>query len=152
MNIAKNNIAKSPEIPAIMCIVHQRSIFLSSSCASSRCDSEGNESKRRWNTTRRVIVILMLIAQSIPSRPMISHENADTTVNTSQFTAPIFPFALSRHSSGMRIVTRVERAIIRILPTTTPSIVTQMKSQSHAFHISVHVDSGKYASIQNASE
>lgn len=152
LNIAKNIIPKSPDIPAIIRIVHRRSIFLSSSCRSSRCDSDGKVSERRWSITRRVTVILIPIAQSIPSRPIMSHEKTDTTVNTSPFTAPIFPFALSRHSSGMRIVTRVERAIIRILPTTTPSIVTKMKSQSQGFHISVHADSGKYASIPNASE
>lgn len=152
LNIAKNIIAKSPEIPAMIHIVPLISIFLSSSCWLSRCDSGGNESERRWSITRSVTVMLIPTAQSIPSRPIMSHEKTDTTVNTRPFTAPICPFALSRHSSGMRMVTRVESAIIRILPTTTPSIITKMKSQSQGFHISVHADSGKYASIPNASE
>ena len=152
LNIAKNIIAKSPDIPAIIRIVPLRSIFLSSSCRSSRCDSGGNEREMRWSITRSVTTMLIPMAQFIPRRPMINHEKADTTENTSPFTAPICPFALSRPSSGMRMVTRVERAIIRILPTTTPSIVTRIKSQSQGFHISVQADVGKYASIPNAIE
>lgn len=152
LNIAKNIIAKSPEIPAIICMVHLRSIFLSPSCRLSRCVSGGNESERRWRITKSVENIQIPTAHSIPSRPIMSHEKTDTTVKTNPFTAPIFPFALSRSSSGIRRVTRVESAIMRIFPTTTPSIVMNIKSQSHGFHVSIQVDAGKIQSIKNEIE
>lgn len=150
LNIAKNIIPNSPEIPAIIRIVPRRSIFFSSSWRSSRWDSRGNERRDRCAITKRVVIIPIPTAQSIPSRPIMSPENTDTTVKTSPFTAPIFPFALSRSDSGIKRVTRVESAIIRIFPTTIPIVLMSIKSQSHGFHIFVHVDSGKNNSIKKA--
>lgn len=152
LNIAKNIIPKSPDIPAIICMVHLRSIFLSSSCRSSRWVSAGNESERRWKITRSVENIPIPTAHSIPSRPMISPEKTDTTVKTRPFTAPICPFALSRPSSGINRVTSVDSAIIRIFPTTIPIVLINIKSQSHGFHISIQVDAGKIQSIKNEIE
>ncbi len=150
LNIAKKIIANKPEIPAIIWIVHLRSIFLSSSCRLSKWDSRGKVSERRWIITKRVETSPMPKAQSIPSCQMIIPEKTDTTVKTSPLIVPIFPFALSRSHSGMRRVTRVERAIIRILPATTPSMVTRVSIQSHGFHISVQSDSLNSISIVNA--
>ncbi len=147
--IAKKIIAKSPEIPAMILIVPRISIAVSFFSSPSRCSSLGKVSVRRWNMTMSVTVRTMPTAQVIPSRPMMNPENTDTTVKTSPFTAPICPFALSRSHSGIMRVTRVERAIIRILPTHTPSMDMRMKIQSHGFHISCHTEEGSMRSIVN---
>lgn len=150
LNIAKNIIAKSPDIPAMMRIVHLRSRFLSHGSSLSRCSSLGNVSVRRWSMTRSVRTIPIPTAQSIPSRPMISPENTDTTVKTRPLTIPTCPFALSLDPSSTRIVTSVESAIMRILPTTTPIMMTPMSAQSHGLHISAQVDSGNVEIMINA--
>ncbi len=147
LNMAKNIMAKSPEIPAIIRIVPRISISLFLASSFSRCSSRGNVSVRRWRMTRSVTASTIPTAQVMPSCPMTIPENTDTTVNTSPFTAPTCPFARSRSHSGMSIVTSVESAIIRILPTKTPSIDMRMNIQSHGFHISLQVDSGNMRSI-----
>ncbi len=147
LNIAKNIIAKSPDIPAIIRMVPRisTSLFLGSSL--SRCSSRGNVSVRRCMITRSVTASTIPTAQVMPSCPMIIPENTDTTVKVSPFTAPTCPFARSRSHSGISIVTSVESAIMRILPAQTPSIDTRIKTQSHTFHISLQVDSGSVRSI-----
>lgn len=141
--MAKNIIAKSQEIESITRIVPLISTFFSSSCRSSRCVSGGKVRVRRWTITAIMETILMPTAQSMPSRPMMSPENTDTTVKVRPLTTPICPFALSRSHSGMSIVTMVERAIIRILPKNTPSIDMRINPQSQGLFISPHVDSGR---------
>lgn len=140
--IAKNIIAKSPDIPAIIRIVPRMSIFLSSSWRLSRCVSCGKVSVERCMMRASVRPTTIPTAHVMPSCPMSIPENTDTTVKTSPFTAPTCPLALARSHSGMRIVTMVESAIMRILPAATPSIDMRIKIQSHGLHISVHVDSG----------
>ena len=147
LNIAKNIIAKSPDILAIIRIVQRISISLFFGSSLSRCSSRGNVRVRRWMITRRVMASTIPTAQVMPSCPMTIPENTDTTVKVSPFTAPTCPFALSRSHSGMSIVTRVESAIMRILPTNTPSIDTRMNTQSQGFHMSLQVDSGNMRSI-----
>lgn len=146
-HIAKNIIAKSPEIPAMMRIVHRRSMVLSRAASLSRCSSRGKVSVRRCAMTTRVTAMTMPTAQVIPSRPMTNPENTDTTVKTRPFTMPICPFARSRSHSGMRSVTMVESAIIRILPMMTPSIDTTTNTQSHISHTSAQVSLGSMRSI-----
>ena len=150
--IAKNIIPKSHDIPAIILIVPRISIFLSSSWRSSISGSVGNLRKIRWVITMSVTARTIPTAHVIPSLPMMNPENTDTTVNTRPLTAPICPFALSRSPSLIMIVTRVERAIMRILPTKTPSIDMRMNTQSHIFHISCHIVAGKMRSIPNDIE
>lgn len=147
LNIAKNIIAMRPGIERMMRIVPRRSSFLSSSCLSSRCVSGGNRSMNIWTMTASVMMSAMITAVSIPSCPITTHEKADTPVNTSPLMAQIFPLALSRSDSGIRIVTSVERAIMRILPATTPSIMMSIQPQSHGLHILLQVSLGRSASM-----
>lgn len=93
--------------------------------------------------------MLIPTAQSIPSLPTTSPENTDTTEKVSPFTTQICPLALARPSSGIRMVTIVESAIMRMLPNTIPSIETTINTQSHTLDISPQVSGGRRISIMN---
>ncbi len=149
--IAKNIIAINPGIERMIRIVPRISTFLSSSCRSSRCGSAGKWSMRRCVMTASITTNAIPTAHIIPSCPMITHEKADTTVNTSHCIIPTFPLALSRSHSGTRSVTSVESAMTRILLAVTPSMIVRIKIQSHTLVTSPHVSLGRSASMESPS-
>lgn len=141
-HIAKNIIPKSQDIPAIIRTVPRISTFFSSGCRSSRCGSGGNVSIKRCAMSARVRRMTIPTTQIIPNLPMRIPENTDTTVKTNPLTAPTCPLALSLSHSGIRSVTIVERAIIRILPTNIPKRETRINIQNHKFPILLHIEVG----------
>lgn len=85
--IAKNIIANSHDIPAMIRMVPIMSIFFSLGSSLSRCSSRGKWIVKRCAITMSVETILIPTAQSIPSCPMINPEKTETTLKTSPFTA-----------------------------------------------------------------
>ncbi|MCY1251632.1 hypothetical protein D9M72_654190 [compost metagenome] len=66
-------------------------------------------------------------------------------------TMPTRPLALSRSSSGIRIVTSVGRAMLRILPAMTPSMTRNTKAQRYQPYGSVKAPSGSSSSMTSDS-
>ena len=61
------------------------------------------------------------MVQPMPSSPTDSPESTEVTMNISPCTMPTSPLALARRSGSIRMVTVVERAMLRMFSTTAPS-------------------------------
>ena len=69
--------------------------------------------------------------QPMPSSPTDSPESTEVTMNISPCTMPTIPLALARRSGSMRMVTVVERAMLRMFSTTAPIRMITVKIQNH---------------------
>ena len=67
----------------------------------------------------------------MPSSPTDSPESTEVTMNISPCTMPTSPLALARRSGSMRMVTVVERAMLRMFSTTAPTRMIRAKTQNH---------------------
>src|SRR5688572_30156560 len=90
----------------------------------------------------KVSPIAMTSIHNTPKKPIARPLKIEAARNATPFAVPTRPLALSRFSSGIMIVTSVDRAIPRKLPAIAPTSASTTNTQSMELEGSVKTTGG----------
>lgn len=130
LKVVKKISANKPGIAPTITKVPRISSFVAGWCSLWITSLSGIDIVKRWMIETAIVTIPSSSTRYIPANPTRKPLIAETIRKAMPVAVPVRPFALSRPSSGNRIVTMVGSAIPRMFPAITPISSSGTKIQS----------------------